>query len=122
MEFNYRPPVYNQMRLLVKQFNQSTVKVPVRYKYTNVIPLHNRMIEIMRKIMMFANDTEPHIELLNEALKLVDDVKLNVRLLYDLHYIKKKGFMAISREEAKVEYQLRRWYASLTENNQNNIL
>lgn len=121
MEYNYRPPVYNKMRVLVKQFNQSTVKVPTQFKYTNVTPLHNKMMEIMRNIMKAANNTVPDIGLINDALNVLDDVKLNVRMLYDLHYIKKKGFMAISREESKVEYQLTRWRDSLIGNNNNNI-
>lgn len=79
------------------------------------------LIEIVTAIA-FANETQDAQERADFISRAADDLrnmKIRVRVLYDLHYITKKGFTAISGAEENVARQLAGWQKS-TEDRINN--
>ena len=103
-------PAYRKAKDLVEQIDSSTQKVPRTVKYTIVPEMMSAAVEIMVNI---ANANEENFgkrpEFLAEALKSLSRIRIQVRCLYDLHYIAKKGLDAITSRESQLESQLKGW-------------
>lgn len=96
-----KPPVYKAALDLDAQYCRSTKKAPQDVKYTHINRLHDTLIEIIT-VVAFANDTQDPKERADFISRAIDEVrklKIRVRVLYDLHYITKKGFTAITRAD-----------------------
>lgn len=116
-----KPPVYKAALDLDVQYCRSTKKAPQDVKYMHINRLHDALIEIVTAIA-FANETQDAQERADFISRAADDLrnmKIRVRVLYDLHYITKKGFTAISGTEENVARQLAGWQKS-TEDRINN--
>lgn len=108
-------PVYKKMLELVKQFDDSTKKVPQSVKHDYVRDMHNQPVRIVTTVA-FANDFDnDRISLLEDAIQALSEFKIRVRVLLDLHYITKKGFAAIVRLEENASKQLHGWHDSTKE-------
>lgn len=108
-------PVYKKLLEVVKQFDESTKKVPQSVKHDYVRAMHNQLVGIVTTVA-FANDFEAdRTQLLTEAIRSLDEFKIRVRVLLDLHYITKKGFAAIVRLEENASKQLHGWHDSSKE-------
>jgi len=108
-------PVYKKMLELVKQFDDSTKKVPQSVKHDYVRDMHNQLVRIVTTVA-FANDFDnDRISLLEDAIQSLSEFKIRVRILLDLHYITKKGFAAIVRLEENASKQLHGWHDSTKE-------
>lgn len=108
-------PVYKKLIELVKQFDDSTKKVPQSVKHDYVRDMHNRLVRIVTTVA-FANDFDnDRISLLEDAIQALSEFKIRVRVLLDLHYITKKGFAAIVRLEENASKQLHGWHDSTKE-------
>ena len=106
-------PVYKKMLELVKQFDDSTKKVPQSVKHDYVRDMHNQLVRIVTTVA-FANDFDnDRISLLEDAIQALSEFK--IRILLDLHYITKKGFAAIVRLEENASKQLHGWHDSTKE-------
>lgn len=112
MEF-YQLPAYRKAKDLVMQLTLSTQKVPRTVKYTLVSEMTNRAIDIMVNI---ADANEENFgtrqEFLEDAMKNLSKIRIQVRCLYDLRYIAKKGLDSISSREADLERQLKGWLSN----------
>ena len=119
MEIN-QLPVYNKTRRLFLQFVISTRKTPVDIKQGIINDTKQSLIRILRSIS-FANEevsnTECRAGFIKEAIDAMKTVKINVRIIYDLHYIKKSGFSSIIELEEDVSRQLAGWYNTTIKTN-----
>lgn len=112
-----KPPVYKAALDLDAQYCRSTKKAPQDVKYTHINRLHDTLIEIIT-VVAFANDTQDpkeRADFISWAIDEVRKLKIRVRVLYDLHYITKKGFTAITGAEENVARQLSGWLKSTEE-------
>jgi len=115
MALFYTLPVYKKLIELVKQFDDSTKKVPQSVKYDYVREMHNQLARIVTKVA-FANEFDAdRMTLLEDAIRAMSEFKIRVRVLLDLHYITKKGFAAIVRLEENATKQLHGWHESTKE-------
>lgn len=109
MALFYTLPVYKKLLDLVKQFDDSTKKVPQSVKHDYVRAMHNQLVGIITTVA-FANEFEAdRVALLTEASHQLSQFKIRVRILLDLHYITKKGFAAVVRLEENAAKQLCGW-------------
>lgn len=115
MEF-WQLPVYNKCRQLAIQIVRSTQKTPKDIRHDYVRDLNIMVMTIMEKIAFANHADELRVEFIDEALKILKTVKLRVRILKDLNYIKPKGFSAITAKEENVVKQLQGWKNKTIEN------
>ena len=92
------------------QISRSTQKVPRTVKYTTVSEMISSAVDIMVNISE-ANEENfgTREEFLKSALKRLSRIRIQVRCLYDLRYIAKKGLDSISSCEGNLESQLKGW-------------
>ena len=106
-------PVYNRTRLLVDQFLLSTKKAPINTKRGLIARTEDALISVMEHIA-FADEMLAHPETraayLKAAIRIMRKVEIRVRILYDLHFIKKSGFAALMLLEDDIMRQLQGWY------------
>lgn len=118
MEIN-KLPVYNAVRALFKQFEESTKNKPINIKRGSIAWVEELLIETMDEIS-FANSAESEpkerMERINSARERLRKVQVRVRTLLDLHIIHQKGYDAIIREESKAMRQLNGWARSTLNN------
>lgn len=111
MEAN-KLPVYNAVRRLYEQFEQSTKKTPINIKRGSVAWVEDLLISMLDDIS-FANSAESdprgRIDYINEAMGKLGKVEVRMRTLLDLHIIHQKGYDAIIREESDAMRQLKGW-------------
>ena len=101
--------VYNRARILAEQINLSTQKVPRATKYRYIDPIVVMVYGIMEYIS-FANDNaEQRVAFIDAALSNLAMLKVRVRIVYDMKYMKRKGYDAVIREEENVTRQLIGW-------------
>lgn len=115
MEF-WQLPVYNKCRQLTIQIVRSTQKTPKDIRHDYVRDLNIMVMTIMEKIAFANHADELRVEFIDEALKILKTVKLRVRILKDLNFIKAKGFSAIIAKEESVAKQLQGWKNKTIEN------
>lgn len=110
-----RLPAYNKTRQLTLQFLESTKKAPINTKRGLIARTENALVSVMEHLA-FADEmlTEPKSRLafIKASIRIMRKVKVRVRILYDLHYIKKSGFSALMLLEDDVMRQLQGWYNS----------
>ncbi len=106
------PPVYNVARQLRLQLQRSTQKAPVNDKrgivFDTEIAVNNLMKATMRANRC-ADNAEGRLAFIQESSGLIEDIELNVRIMFDLHIIKDKGFAQLVRIEDDVRAQLYGW-------------
>lgn len=114
-----RPPVYYAACRLYQQFARSTKKSPINIK-RGILAEVERLIQSIIEDTAFANEleTDPAARLkwIAAALEKMNRVKISVRMIKDLQYIKPKGFSAIMNAEEKVTRQLQGWRRSTVKN------
>lgn len=110
-----RLPVYNATRRLAIQFAQSTRKAPVNIKRGAIGECEHSIIQIMDSLS-FAEAYPTKAEKLTfirDAKRTLQFVEVRLRTLYDLGYIKARGYSAIMEREDNVMRQLEGWQKAL---------
>lgn len=112
------PQVYHQARRLLVQLLASSAKASRVLRYGLVADTANLILSVMKDIA-FADKydirPEDRVAYITTARVKMDEVKVNVRVLYDSHAIRKTGFSALMDIEYNVDYQLERWLVSVTQ-------
>ena len=116
----YRPhyatlPAYKKTIDLDAQFTVSTAKVPRELRYGRLADLRNMILDIMVNIAYADMDETERITYIEKAEGLLDRLKVEVRILYDLKMIKMPGLDAIIAEEGNLAAQLTGWKNSTIE-------
>ena len=110
------PQVYHQTRRLLLQLLASTAKASRILRYGLVADTTNLILGVMKDIA-FADKhdikSEDRAAFITTAQVKMDEVKVNIRVLFDVHAMKKTGFSALTDLEYNVDYQLGRWLASI---------
>ena len=104
-------PVYNAARELYLQIVRSTQKCPVNLRRGRISALEDGVLNIMQGIA-FANestDVRGRLEFIARAQGQMQTIKVEVRCIFDLGFLRKKSFAAIIRCEDKVSRQLAGW-------------
>ena len=120
-------PVYNKTRMLFLQLEESTRKLPINIKRGYLAKTEESIISVLEHLA-FADDAvdDPNRRLafIKAAQKIMRKVQVRVRIMYDLHYIKKSGLSAIMMLEDDVMRQLAGWRNSTEKEieKENNIL
>ena len=111
-----RLPVYNKLRQLFEQLESSTKKVPINIKRGKIAEVENLIMAAMVKICYAdaaKDDSDASIkerlDFIDEVQQDLNEIKVNVRLLHDLKYIKDQGFDALAGYEDNVDSQLIGW-------------
>ena len=112
------PQVYHQARRLLVQLLASSAKASRVLRYGLVADTANLILSVMKDIA-FADKydirPEDRVAYITTARVKMDEVKVNVRVLYDAHAIRKPGFSALMDIEYNVDYQLERWLVSVAQ-------
>ena len=116
----YRPhyanlSAYKKTIDLDEQFTISTAKVPRELRYGRLADLRNMILDIMVNIAYADMDETERITYIEKAEGLLDRLKMEVRILYDLKMIKMSGLDAIIAEEGNLAAQLAGWKNSTIE-------
>lgn len=105
-------PVYNKARTLTLQFLESTKKAPINTKRGLIARTENALVSVMEHLAfadeMMAVPTS-RAAFIRAAMRIMRKVKIRVRILYDLHFIRKSGFSALMLLEDDVMRQLQAW-------------
>lgn len=104
-------PVYNAARELYLQITRSTQKCPVNLRRGRIAALEEGVLRIMDGIA-FANDAtdiRSRLTFIGEARKQLREIEIEMRCVFDLGFLRKKGFAAIIRCEENVARQLAGW-------------
>ena len=122
-----RLPVYNRTRMLFLQLEASTKKLPINIKRGYLAKTEEAVISVLEHLA-FADeamaDPRRRLAFISAAQKIMRKVEIRVRIMYDLHYIKKSGLSALMLIEDDVMRQLAGWYISTEKEieKENNIL
>ena len=122
-----RLPVYNRTRMLFLQLEASTKKLPINIKRGYLAKTEEAVISVLEHLA-FADeamaDPRRRLAFIAAAQKIMRKVEIRVRIMYDLHYIKKSGLSALMLIEDDVMRQLAGWYLSTEKEieKENNIL
>ena len=122
-----RLPVYNRTRMLFLQLEASTKKLPINIKRGYLAKTEEAVISVLEHLA-FADeamaDPRRRLAFIAAAQKIMRKVEIRVRIMYDLHYIKKSGLSALMLIEDDVMRQLAGWYISTEKEieKENNIL
>ena len=122
-----RLPVYNRTRMLFLQLEASTKKLPINIKRGYLAKTEEAVISVLEHLA-FADeamaDPRRRLAFIAAAQKIMRKVEIRVRIMYDLHYIKKSGLSALMLLEDDVMRQLAGWYLSTEKEieKENNIL
>ncbi len=104
--------VYNTARRLYRQLDQSTQKVAREVRITSIAEA-KRWIESIMENIAFANEAfeskENRLQLIQQAIIILQRLEIRVRIFLDLGFIKKAGFDAIIDLEASALRQLQGW-------------
>lgn len=116
----YRPhyanlSVYKKTLDLDEQFTLSTAKVPRELRYGRLADLRNKILDIMVNIAYADMCDEDRVYYIEQAEKLLNRLKVEVRILYDLKMIQLSGMDAIIAEEGNLAAQLAGWKNSTIE-------
>ena len=110
-----RLPVYNRTRMLFLQLEASTKKLPINIKRGYLAKTEEAVISVLEHLA-FADeamaDPRRRLAFIAAAQKIMRKVEIRVRIMYDLHYIKKSGLSALMLIEDDVMRQLAGWYLS----------
>ena len=93
-----RLPSYNKTRELFEQFERSTQKRPPNIKRGICADIENGLIHILfmiNKAELLMDKPAERAEKLGEAQDTLLDIKLLIRILFDLHYIPDTGWSAL---------------------------
>lgn len=117
---SYRPhfailPAYKKTLDLDEQFTRSTAKVPREIKYGRISKLRDIIMDILVQLAFADMNESDRIRHIDTAQTLLNRLKVEVRILYDLKYIKDTGLDAIIREEGNLAAQLDGWRNSIQE-------
>ena len=104
-------PVYQKVRALILQIMVSTKNVPGWAKQEKVNRYLGNAMGVMEFVTHANNALSPEIRsyYLNNAIIAMNEIKLGIRILFDLGFIKKTGMGAIIRYEDDVCRQLQGW-------------
>ena len=122
-----RLPVYNRTRMLFLQLEASTKKLPINIKRGYLAKTEEAVISVLEHLA-FADeamaDPRRRLAFIAAAQKIMRKVEIRVRIMYDLHYIKKSGLSALMLIEDDVMRHLAGWYLSTEKEieKENNIL
>jgi hypothetical protein len=127
----YELPVYDRARRLLVQFLLSTKKTKREFKYGVCAAICNSLVDLMsyicfayqlkegetKEIVSKINDNiikehKTNIDFIKEAIDILNETKIKVRILLDIHELTQNGFEAISNLEADVSRQLENWLNS----------
>ena len=112
------PQVYHQTRRLLLQLLASTAKGTRILRYGLVADTANLILAVMKDIA-FADKydirPEDRAAYIRTAQVKMDEVKVSIRVLYDIHAMKKTGFSALTDLESNVDLQLSRWLGSIAQ-------
>lgn len=89
--------------------------MPIELRYGRLADLRNMILDIMVNIAYADLDETERITYIEKAEGLLDRLKMEVRILYDLKMIKMSGLDAIIAEEGNLAAQLAGWKNSTIE-------
>jgi len=93
----------------------STKKAPINMKRGYIARTEDAIVSVLEHLA-FADQMlafpESRLSFLKAAIRTMRKVEVRVRILYDLHFIKKSGFSALMMLEDDVMRQLQGWYNS----------
>ena len=107
-----RLPSYNKTRELFEQFEKSTQKRPTNIKRGKCAEIENALMDIMlmiSKAELEKEDAATRAGYIGAAMDDLLEVKLNIRILYDLHLIHPEGWSALMLLEDDLAGQLYSW-------------
>ena len=107
-----RLPSYNKTRELFEQFERSTQKRPPNIKRGKIAEVENGLMDIMLFISqaeLLKDKPEERAAKLIEAQKVLQNIKLTIRILFDLHFIPNTGWSALMLLEDDLAAQLYSW-------------
>ena len=107
-----RLPSYNKTRELFEQFEKSTQKRPPNIKRGMCAEIENGLMHILfmiSKAELLMDKPAERAEKLGEAKDTLLDIKLKIRILFDLHFIKPEGWSALMLLEDDLTAQLYSW-------------
>lgn len=106
-------PVYQQARHLVLQIMASTKHVPVWVKREKLQRYHDLAFDIMLYVSYANLQHTPveRMEYLSMAITALEELKIGIRIIFDLGFISKSGLSAIIKLEDNVSRQLQGWLA-----------
>ena len=106
--------LYNKVRQLFVQFEQSTRKLPVSVKRGQVARIEDELVQILVDLCYAdeaADDARVKDRLAFIAMvgDTLHDVMIRIRVLHDLKFIKDKSFNALTKIEDNAAGQLAGW-------------
>ena len=107
-----RLPAYNKTRELFQQFELSTKKAPINIKRGIIARIEQQLMDIMLWLAFAEDDMQNlqrRLELINSSQDTLREVRLSVRMLKDLGFIKKPGWSALMLFEDDLAGQLYAW-------------
>ena len=111
----YEFPVYRDLRMLIIQMQLSSQTARRFLKNGKILQSQNKVIEIMQLTAFEdknndAIDIDTKIRCLIKSIRLLEQVRLCNRVIYDLQGYRKKGFAKILLKEEQIYRQLNGWY------------
>ena len=100
--------VYNEARRLYLTIKKSTQKVPRDERYNFIMPVLDKIEDIMATILI-ASKMKDKTETLNSAIQTVLKIQIKMKNLYELHMLTKKGFATITYHSESLFRQLTGW-------------
>ena len=107
-----RLPSYNKTRELFEQFERSTQKRPPNIKRGICADIENGLMHILfmiDKAELLMDKPADRAEKLGEAQDTLLNIKLKIRILFDLHFIPDTGWSALMLLEDDLAAQLYSW-------------
>lgn len=105
--------VYKSGYDLLLMIHTSLQKLPRDIKYTLVQDLKQDTLSVLRCIY-HANAASDKLTYLEQARESILNVKINLRLLWDLKHIKEKTYGRLLEQAENVSKQLAAWHKSVS--------
>lgn len=101
--------VYKDCYDLLLSFYQELNKLPRDIKFSLLERMKVTLVR-MEVLIYKANSSRDKLPYLSEAKDLHVEVKVGIRLLYDLHYINVKTYSRLAEKAEVISKQLTLWY------------
>jgi len=109
-----RLPLYNKVRQIFDQFEMSTRKNPVNIKRGIVAVVENQLIEVL-VLLSYAEEVtgddcaEGRMDLIDRIGAILKEVRIRIRVMHDLKFMKDTGFDALGKLQKNADDQLAGW-------------
>lgn len=107
--YYYELPVYKKALELEVCLIRSTNKVNTDFRVGLIVPIKAKIQVIAKKIAFADVKKDERVKFIDEALETLKDVEIDIRCLYDMRVLPKKGWSAIIKAEGELAKQLSSW-------------